>query len=198
MAALRRAVIPEHQRHLCMLIVDEAKHVYNSQTERLLTECRKYNLGFVSATQVLSQIPEDVRSAIYGATAIKIAGGALQSTDAHKLGQEMFTTGDFLRSMQPVRGSHAEWAFYVQEVTTAGAVRVRTAYGVLDALPRQERAPSLVQPPPAPAELQQVSDTTTVPPTHEGSSKSHLSDIELVVTASRRLETLLETHLGAT
>jgi hypothetical protein len=136
MAALRRATIPERERHLCLLICDEAKHVYNNQTERLLTECRKYNLGFISATQLLSQIPEAVRSAIFGATAIKVAGGDLQSSDAHRLGQEMHTTGDFLRSMEPVRGSHTEWGFSVQEFTRKKTVKVRCPYGVLEAMPK--------------------------------------------------------------
>jgi len=39
MAALRRARVPEKERHLTLLICDEAKHVFNNQTERILTEC---------------------------------------------------------------------------------------------------------------------------------------------------------------
>lgn len=135
MAALQRMSIPKRDRHLCLLIVDEAKHVFNNQTERILTECRKANLGYLAATQVLSQIPEAVRSAIYGATAIKIAG-PVQSSDANQLSREMYCTPDFIRSMEPVRGSHADWAFYVQEVTVGHAVKVRVPYGVLERMPK--------------------------------------------------------------
>lgn len=154
-AALRRESIPADQRHLCILFADEAHHIFNSQTSNILTECRKYGLGFMAATQVVQQIPDDVKAAIYGATAIKIAGPVSHS-DAQVLAREMYTTGDFIRSMRAVERSHADWCMYVQGMTDK-AVRVSVPYGALEAIPRTEQI--MGQP--------QVSS----PQAHEGPSK---------------------------
>jgi hypothetical protein len=163
--------LPEEERHLCLLIVDEAKHVFNNQTERILTECRKANVGYLAATQLLSQIPDDVRSAIYGATAIKIAG-AVQSSDANQLSREMYCSPDFIRSMEPVRGSHADWAFYVQEVTRGHAVKVRLPYGVLEAMPKLNKFPSQPEASHLPADsLVTVEHSVPYTPTLEGPTK---------------------------
>ncbi len=136
-AAFRRANIPKEERHLCVLIIDEAKHVFNDQTERILTECRKWNLGFLAASQLLSQIPDNVRSAIYGATAIKISGPVADS-DAEQLRKEMYCSKEFIRSMKAKEASHADWAFYVTGMTNK-AVRVRVPYGALENLSTQTR-----------------------------------------------------------
>lgn len=138
-AALRRERVSPDKRKLCLLFVDEAHHVFNSQTANILTECRKYGLGLVAATQVIQQIPEDVKSAIYGATAIKIAGPVSHS-DSVLLSREMGqgTTVDFLRSMKAKEASHADWAVYVSGMTEK-AVKVRVPYGALEAMPKFKR-----------------------------------------------------------
>jgi hypothetical protein len=153
LAALKRAAIPPEQRHLCLLICDEASHIFNHQTTRILTECRKWGLGFLGATQLVEQIPTEVKAAIYGSTAIKIAGPVSHS-DAMVLAREMHTTGEFVRSMKAVERSHADFAFYVTGMTDR-AVRVRVPYGRLESMPRTERATpaagtSSSQPPSAP------------------------------------------------
>ena len=140
-AALRRESIPAEQRHLCILFADEAHHIFNSQTSNILTECRKYGLGFMGATQVVQQIPDDVKAAIYGATAIKIAGPVSHS-DAQVLAREMYTTGDFIRSMKSVERSHADFAFYVTGMTDR-AIRVTIPYGTLDNAPVTAASPLL-------------------------------------------------------
>jgi hypothetical protein len=134
-ASFRRAALPNDEEHrpLCLLIIDEAKHVFNDQTERILTECRKWNLGFLAATQLISQIPENVRTAIYGATAIKISG-PVASSDASQLAREMYTTPDFIRGMKAKERSHADWAFYVNQMTDKAA-KVRVPYGTLEKMP---------------------------------------------------------------
>lgn len=138
-AALKRESIPAEQRHLCILFADEAHHIFNSQTSNILTECRKYGLGFMGATQVVQQIPDDVKAAIYGATAIKIAGPVSHS-DAQVLAREMYTTGDFIRSMKAVERSHADFAFYVTGLTDR-AIRVTIPYGTLDNAPVTAASP---------------------------------------------------------
>lgn len=154
-AALRRERLPSEDRHLGVLCIDEAHHVFNSQTANILTECRKYGLGFLAATQVVQQIPEDVKAAIYGATAIKIAGPVSHS-DAQILSREMYTTGDFIRSMKAVERSHADWAMYVSGMTDK-AVRVRVPYGSLEAMPKQNHFADVSK--------------GVAPQTHEGPSK---------------------------
>lgn len=136
-AAFRRSNLPDDEKHrpLCLLIIDEAKHVFNNQTERILTECRKWNLGFLAASQLISQIPENVRTAIYGATAIKISG-PVSDSDAEQLRKEMYCTKEFIRSMASVERSHAEWAIHVSP--NKKAMRVRCPYGILEKLPKQK------------------------------------------------------------
>ena len=107
--------------------------MFNSQTSNLLTECRKYGLGFLGATQVLQQIPDDVKAAIYGATAIKIAGPVSHS-DAMQLGREMYCSGEFIRSMRAVEGSHTDFAVCVAGMDTA--LRLTVPFGTLEQMPQ--------------------------------------------------------------
>jgi hypothetical protein len=165
-AALRRHRIPPEKRHLFMLFADEAHHIFNSQTSNILTECRKYGLGFMAATQVVQQIPDNVKAAIYGATAIKIAGPVSHS-DAQVLAREMYTTGEFIRSMKAVERSHADFAFFVSGMTDH-AVRVRVPYGTLEKLPKQKSSP--VSESPAKSAVKESNTTTLLFATEPGQS----------------------------
>lgn len=154
LAALQRDQVAETDRKLCILFADEASHVFNSQTTRILTECRKYRLGFMAATQVIQQIPQDVKAAIYGATAIKIAG-PVSHTDAMLLAREMHTTAEDIRSLKSYEKSHAEWMMYISNITDH-AMKVSVKFGALDrmdgaaAQPRFEPdADVIITPPPA-------------------------------------------------
>lgn len=154
LGALKRDTVPQQDRSLFLLFADEASHVFNSQTTRILTECRKYRLGFMAATQVIQQIPQDVKAAIYGATAIKIAG-PVSHTDAMMLAREMYTTADEIRSCRAVPGSHANWMLYASN-TTQEAVKISVPYGALDRI-RTPPPPDVIftppptnQPPPIP------------------------------------------------
>jgi hypothetical protein len=120
----------------------------------------------------------------------------------------MFTTGDFIRSLQPVRGSHTDWAFYVQEATTGGAVRVRAPYGILEQMPNHEGTPiqeaclpELSQPLVAERATNETAlrnIDVPMPRACDPSDKREPSDIELVITTARRIETFLENNLSAT
>jgi len=132
-AAFRRAAIPEDQRHLCVLVVDEAHHIFDQQTESILTECRKFGLGFLAATQLIEQMEQSVKAAVYGATAIKIAG-PVSYGDAQALGREMYCDGDFIRSMKAVEWQHAAFAVFVRGMTDK-AIRLTVTYGTLENAP---------------------------------------------------------------
>lgn len=151
LAALKRDEVPEKDRKLCVVLADEASHVFNSQTTRILTECRKYRLGFLAATQVIQQIPQDVKAAIYGATAIKIAG-AVSHTDAMLLAREMHTTPEDIRALKSFPGSHAEWMIYVSNVTDK-AMKLSVPFGAMNDAPTYDYPPTIretqiVEPPP--------------------------------------------------
>lgn len=137
-AAFRRAAIPEDQRHLCMLIIDEAHHIFDEQTEAILTECRKFGLGFLAATQLVEQMDQRVKAAVYGATAIKIAG-PVSYADAQALGREMYCSGEFIRSMKAVERWHADFAVHVRGMTDH-AIKLSVPFGMLENAPRMDDA----------------------------------------------------------
>lgn len=139
-AAKRRQKIPIEKRTLSVLCVDEAHRVFNPQISNFLTECRKYRVGFLGATQLLEQVPSEVKAALYGATAIRFVG-PVAGHDASTLAREMYTTEAFIRSMTAVPNSHAEWAFHLRGRNHC--YRLKAEYGVVEAMPtfpRRKRA----------------------------------------------------------
>jgi hypothetical protein len=133
-AGMRRLRIPEHRRHLCLMLVDEASHVMTSPIiARALVDLRKTSCAFVAATQVWDQIGTEVRSAVLGATATKICG-PIQHNDAMVLSREMYCTPEFIRDMDSYPGRGAEWAINI--TPEKKSYRVRSPYGVLEAMPR--------------------------------------------------------------
>ena len=153
-AALRREHIPIKDRHLCVLIADEMKYLLTPQIDNILTECRKYGLGWLGATQLIDQIPREIKAAMYGSTAIKMVG-KLQSTDAIMLSREMDTNEQFIRSLDAVPRSHSEWALHVlaSERFPRNAMKVTLKYGQLEAMPEFPQPPKLprtIRPTPSP------------------------------------------------
>lgn len=128
-AAYRRVDVPERDRHLALVIVDEAGPYMDNTTERILTETRKFGVSLLLATQFLEQLPVSVKAAINGNTSIKFAGPVSYS-DANALGREMYTGGEFLRSMRKTT-THTEFACYVKTVTPE-AVRVSIPFGIME------------------------------------------------------------------
>jgi hypothetical protein len=159
-AGLRRERILPEQRHLCLMLVDEASYVLNSPIiAQILVEMRKYGCAFLAATQVFEQIGQDIKAAVLGATAIKIAG-PVSFSDANLLSREMYCSPDFIRNMTAKERSHADWAFYVSGLTDRKAVRVRVPYGQLEALPVQKHER---QSNPAPPKSDKASASPTAP-----------------------------------
>jgi hypothetical protein len=65
-AAMRRVAQPENERKPFFLYADEFQSFATSTFANILSESRKYRLGLVLAHQYISQLPEDVREAIFG------------------------------------------------------------------------------------------------------------------------------------
>lgn len=66
LAAYRRASTPAAERHPLVLVVDEVQNFVTESFAGLLAEARKYGLGLVVAHQHLSQLDEELRSALLG------------------------------------------------------------------------------------------------------------------------------------
>lgn len=106
-AAYERGDVAEEKRRLALLVVDEASEYFDAKTERILSQARKYGLGLIFATQYLEQMPPSVKAAMNGNTTIKLAG-PVSYNDAMMLSREMYTSGEFIRSM---RKTHSETQF---------------------------------------------------------------------------------------
>lgn len=127
-ASFRRASVPESQRKLTLLILDEAHQYFDEvMTDKILSECRKWKLGLCFATQYLEQIPDNIKKSMAGNTATKIVG-PVSMQDARFLGPECRTTPEFIRSMKREQ-SYSEFALYSRNTPTA--VRVRVPFGVV-------------------------------------------------------------------
>ncbi len=66
LAAMNRVTQKEEDRRDFYLYVDEFQNFATSSFVKILSEARKYRLDLILANQYISQIPEDVRSAIFG------------------------------------------------------------------------------------------------------------------------------------
>jgi type IV secretory pathway TraG/TraD family ATPase VirD4 len=66
LAAMNRVTIPEPDRRDFYLYVDEFQNFATTSFIKILSEARKYRLNLILANQYISQIPQDVRGAIFG------------------------------------------------------------------------------------------------------------------------------------
>jgi len=65
-AAFARSDIEEDQRQPFDLVIDEFNSVITTYITTILSEARKYRLRLTLASQYLSQIPDDILSAVFG------------------------------------------------------------------------------------------------------------------------------------
>lgn len=65
-ATLKRAKLPQSQRHPICLYVDEFHNLTTSSFAQMLAEARKYGLVITVANQFISQLTDSVREAIFG------------------------------------------------------------------------------------------------------------------------------------
>ncbi len=66
LAAMSRSDVPEEKRVPFYMYVDEFQNFATSSFATILSEARKYKLGLTMANQYISQMPEDVRAAVFG------------------------------------------------------------------------------------------------------------------------------------
>lgn len=98
LAAMNRVSIPEAQRKDFYLYVDEFQNFATTSFIKILSEARKYRLNLILANQYISQVPEDVRAAIFGnvGTMMSFLIGAQDSAYIGKEFGERFTPEDLL------------------------------------------------------------------------------------------------------
>ena len=198
-AGKRRDAIPEKDRHLAMMFVDEAHVVLQSPViEDVCTELRKYKCAFVPATQLWAQVAQEVKPAILGSCGTKIVG-RLQHDEANVLARDMFATPDMIRGLNATPRSHAEWCFFVNSQTPRAMV-VTVPYGRLQGMPKRNHIVNAdkIVPPVTPITAQATGQVTPPPVQKTAKVDTPQSDIELVITTARRLETLLQKHYSAT
>jgi hypothetical protein len=66
LAAMSRVYIKEEERKDFYLYIDEFQNFATTSFVKILSEARKYRLNLVLANQYIAQIPEEVKSAIFG------------------------------------------------------------------------------------------------------------------------------------
>jgi hypothetical protein len=98
LAAMNRVNQKEDDRRDFYLYVDEFQNFATSSFIKILSEARKYRLNLILANQYIAQIPEDVRSAIFGnaATMLSFLIGAQDTPFMAKEFSERFKEEDLL------------------------------------------------------------------------------------------------------
>jgi hypothetical protein len=133
-AGLSRAPIPEAQRSLALLVIDEAKQYLDEQAELILADARQFGLGLILATQAPHQLPEGVQREIATNTSIKMIGGVDYSV-ASRLARDMQTTPEFIQGMTAHPPTHADFATYVRGVTPQ-AIKLQVPIGTMEREPQ--------------------------------------------------------------
>jgi len=87
-AAHARASIPEERRLDFTAIVDEVQNAATTTAVDVLAEARKYRFSLVAANQYLSQLPEYLRDALFGA-ASTLVSFRVSNQDAKEIASEL-------------------------------------------------------------------------------------------------------------
>jgi len=97
-AAMSRQDIPEEQRKDFYLYVDEFQNFATPDFAQILSEARKYRLDLIVANQLIGQIDEEVKNAIFGnvGTLIAFRIGVNDANFMQREFQPTFSEADFL------------------------------------------------------------------------------------------------------
>lgn len=87
LAAMNRVYMEEDQRRDFFLYIDEFQNFATTSFIKILSEARKYRLSLTLANQYIDQIPEEVRTAIFG-NAGNLVSFILGASDADHLQKE--------------------------------------------------------------------------------------------------------------
>jgi hypothetical protein len=121
LAAARRR--PMYERHLALLVVDEAKAYMDEQSALILSDARQFGMGMLLASQQPHQLPEGVRSEINTNTSIRMMGN-IEYAVASQYARDMRCEPDWIVSMKSFDRSHAEWATFVSGMDHAIKVNI--------------------------------------------------------------------------
>ena len=116
-ALVRRAPIPEKDRKLTYLYVDEAGDYFDDHVSDLLRTVRKFRCGAILAHHELEQASRGLLAALGSSTAVKFVSQPY-SNDAGQMAKQMRTTAEFIMG-QP----RFSWAAYIQGLTQ-GAISI--------------------------------------------------------------------------
>jgi hypothetical protein len=96
--AMSRAKLPESQRHDFYLYIDEFQNFATETFENILSEARKYHLCLTISHQFLSQVPDDIKGAVFGnvGSLISFRVGADDGDYIAKEYYPVFTVHDFI------------------------------------------------------------------------------------------------------
>lgn len=129
---------PPRERHLALIICDEAKAYMDDQTALILSDARQFGLGMLLATQFPHQLEEGVRREINTNTSIKLMG-PVEYAVASQYSRDMFTSPEFIMGMRSRPPESAEWACYVSNLTPH-AVKLTVPFLALEKEPRMSDA----------------------------------------------------------
>lgn len=166
---------PDDERHLALIICDEAKAYLDDQSQKILSDARAFGLGLLLATQHPDQLPDAVRKEVVNNTSIKICGPTTYPV-VSQLNRDLRCEVDFVMGMKkrdpdnsPSPPYHAEWACYVDNITPQ-AVKLTVPFGTIENL--EMIPPPIITPPPT----NQAPPIPNPPPIHEEPPMFHVGD----------------------
>jgi type IV secretory pathway VirB4 component len=128
-AIVGRSKIPEDQRRLVFIYVDEGRDYGNDDAfERIIYQCRKYKTGLIFCSQNIGQLSQKTVSALF-TSSIKFVRAVKEPTETRKLAQSIRVDEDFLHDLDIKDRSHAEWACKIENQKT---VKARVNFGYLE------------------------------------------------------------------
>lgn len=135
-AMLERSTIPETQRRITHLIIDEAAPYFDETFDNLLTRVGKYKLKITVAFQHFDQLNDKLRNSVAGQTSVKYIGG-LSHTDERRIANEIRCTSEFLSNLERDAGLPPQWADFAvfADGLTKTAVKIRLPFFQLENQP---------------------------------------------------------------
>lgn len=128
-AMLERSTIPENERRITHLIIDEAAPYFDETFDTLLTRVGKYKLKVTVAFQHFDQLNDKLRNSVAGQTSVKYIGG-LSHTDERRIANEIRCTPEFLSNLERDASLPPQWADFAvfADGLTKTAVKVRLPF----------------------------------------------------------------------
>jgi hypothetical protein len=153
LAAQRRASVPEEKRRDFYLYIDELQSFATDEFPSLLAEARKYRLNIAGmANQFISQLPENLASAILGNVGTLISF-CLGSEDAERIAGELFPvfTAEHLQNLPAYNsylklsiGSSTSEPFSAMTLPTQGYLEISNIGKVLEQTRQRYSTPKIL------------------------------------------------------